>query len=44
MSGMQVLEFCFMAVAVSVTAVIVTGSLAFVIGMFAVFLGRDKDD
>lgn len=40
---MSVLEFCAIAIAVSFTSVFVVGSVAIVLGILCVILGKDVD-
>lgn len=40
----QILEFCFLTLAVSFTAVFAVGSAAIVLGILMVVFGKDKDN
>jgi hypothetical protein len=39
----MVFEYCAMAIAISVASVTVVGSLAVILGIISVILGKDKD-
>jgi hypothetical protein len=39
----MILEYCAIAIALSITSVIVTGSVAIIIGIACVITGKDSD-
>ena len=39
----MILEYCAIAIALSVTSVVVTGAVAMVLGIVCVILGKDSD-